>query len=121
MPCTVADADRRRPLRLQALLAAALLACGGPPEAGEFQVGATRAELLAAHGEPAEKQTLHKTGEAIWGPIEGFWAQVPAGGTVETWSYPVQDGSVELYFVDGSQQVQGMGFAPEGAVFEPER
>ena len=42
------------------------------------------------------------------------------GSTVEIWAYRVQGGTVELYFVDGSAGVQGMGFAPVGAVFEAE-
>jgi len=42
------------------------------------------------------------------------------GSSVEIWAYRVQGGSVELYFVDESARVQGVGFAPLGAVFEAE-
>ena len=34
--------------------------------------------------------------------------------------YRVEGGTVELYFVDGSQEVRGTGFASEGALFESE-
>ena len=89
-----------------------------PLEAADFRVGATRAEILEAFGTPRQKQSFHKTGDAIWGPIEEFWPQVPDNGTVEVWAYNAQGGTVELYFIDGSNRVQGIGFAPEGAVFE---
>lgn len=37
---------------------------------------------------------------------------------VEIWAYEVEGGTVELYFIDASERVQGGGFAPHGAVFE---
>ena len=43
------------------------------------------------------------------------------GSSVEVWVYRVEGGSVELYFIDASERVQGTGFAPEGAVFEANR
>jgi hypothetical protein len=94
------------------------LACSGLPNAGEFQVGASRSELLKQHGAPIRQQTLVKRDNAIWGPIEDFWQQVPVGSSVEIWAYPAEGGTVELYFVDGSDHVQGTGLAPQGAVFE---
>jgi hypothetical protein len=54
----------------------------------------------------------------------------PNGSEVEIWYYSTRveqagddgsvaaDGTTEVYFVDGSDTVQGIGFAPEGAVFE---
>lgn len=91
------------------------------PAAAEFRVGATRLEILQAFGPPAQEQLLHKSSNPIWGPIEDFWPQVPIGSKVQIWSYEVQGGRLELYFVDGSSLVQGTGFAPEGAVYEPEK
>lgn len=110
--------------RLGRLFAVFLLAFPGcsrqieQPKASDFHVGATRTEILETYGTPLQEQSVHKTGNAIWGPIEEFWSQVPLGSTVDVWSYAVQGGSVELYFIDGSGRVQGIGFAPEGAVFE---
>ena len=37
---------------------------------------------------------------------------------VTIWSYPVEGGAVELYFVDDSDNVEGIGFFAEGAVYE---
>ena len=87
-----------------------------------------RAAVLAKFGHPDREQTLFKQSNPIWGPIEDFWSEVPNGAKVEIWSYPSQTrlvegsaettpGSTELYFVNDSQTVQGVGFAPEGVVY----
>lgn len=108
----------RRSLAAGLLLVSAL-ACFPAPSPADIRVGATRGEVFATFGPPPRQQSLHKTSEVIWGPIESFWSEVPLGSTVEVWAYPVEGGEVELYFVDGSDRVQGTGFAPDGAVFEP--
>lgn len=77
----------------------------------------SRRQLVAEFGEPPDRQSLVKSSPHIFGPIETFWSSVPAGARVEIWSYPATGGTVELYFVDGSPEVRGTGFAPEGAVF----
>ncbi len=93
------------------------LSCARLPEANEFHVGLTRTQLLDRYGQPAQTQRFHKTGDNIFGPIEEFWPKIPRGSMVEIWAYRVTNGTVELYFIDGAQQVQGTGFAPTGAVF----
>ena len=110
--------DLTKVAALSTVLPILWLACSQPPTSAEFRVGATRAEILEAHGHPEREQVLEKTDEAIWGAIEAFWQSVPAGSSVELWAYPVEGGTVELYFVDDSVLVQGMGFEPEGAVYE---
>lgn len=95
--------------------------CSKPPAAGEFDVGATREALRDAFGEPMDRQEFHKTSAGIAGPIEDFWSRVPLYSTVEVWTYRVEGGTVELYFIDGSERVLGTGFAPQGAVFEAKR
>jgi hypothetical protein len=108
-------------LRSRVLLALTLvlgLACSNMPSPSDFRVGTTREEVLESFGTPSREQSFFKTGESIWGPIEDFWSQVPLNSTVEVWAYRVQGGTVELYFVDDSERVQGIGFVPEGAVFE---
>jgi hypothetical protein len=94
------------------------LHCSQAPDSAEFRLGATRDEVLERFGPPLRKQSFVKTGAGIWGPIEDFWPRVPMGSTVEVWAYAVEGGTVELYFVDSAQRVQGIGFAPTGAVFE---
>ncbi len=69
---------------------------------------------------PGTTRAITKTGDAIWGPIENFWPRVARGSVVEVWAYRVEGGTVELYFVDGSQEVRGTDFATEVALFESE-
>lgn len=111
----------------QVLLGAALvmgLACAESPALPElpnpadFRTGMTRAEVVESFGPPARKQSFLQTGGPIWGAIEDFWSKVPNGAVVEVWAYPSVGGMMELYFVDESEQVMGMGFAPEGVVYE---
>ncbi len=106
-------------------------AARGTPRArehAEFRIGMHRSELLARFGPPDSRQTLLKTSAPIWGPIEDFWPRVPDGARVEIWSYastgstgagsdPAR-GSTELYFVDDSDVVDGIGFALEGVEYE---
>lgn len=77
----------------------------------------SRQQVVAAFGEPHRRESLVKSAQSVWGPIETFWSSVPLGARVEIWSYPVSGGTVELYFVDDSSKVKGMGFAAEGAVY----
>ena len=66
--------------------------------------------------------TFHKKDPVIWGEIETYWATLPNGAIVDVWSYESQNqtgkGRTELYFLDGSTDVSGMGFSPKGAVYE---
>ncbi len=94
-----------------------VLACSNSPRPGDFQVGATRQHVLESFGVPSLRQTYSKQDDAIWGPIEDFWARVPLNSSVEVSSYQVKGGTLELYFVDESERVQGKGFAPEGVVY----
>ena len=109
----------------------ALIACGPrAPNHSEFAIGMSRSEILDKFGEPQQTQTLTKTSEPIWGPIEDYWSQVPMGATVEIWAYESrmitrekggtseQRGQTELYFVNDSNEVRGIGFQLEGAVYE---
>ena len=106
---------------LASLLAWLLVACGAAPGArlDDFELGMSRAAVVERFGEPARRQTLVKTQPQIWGPIESFWDGVAMGARVELWSYPVEGGAAELYFVNGSTEVQGKGFADARAVYEP--
>ncbi len=72
---------------------------------------------------------MRKSSGAVWGPIEDFWSAVPLGGDVEIWFYRSTaalvegdasrtEGMTELYFVNGAPAVSGLGFAPDGVVYE---
>ena len=106
-----------RNLALLILAVSVVLACSNSPRPGDFKVGATRQQVLESFGAPSLRKTYSKQDDAIWGPIEDFWARVPLNSSVEVWSYQVKGGTLELYFVDESERVQGKGFAPEGVVY----
>ena len=116
---------------LASLLTIGLVCCASKNfdrDHADFKIGISRSELLSRFGRPDLEQTLYKGSEAIWGPIESFWQQVPQGAKIEIWSYRSTrstdnssdgiNGSTELYFVNGSSTVNGIGFAVEGAVYE---
>ena len=93
------------------------------PSHTEFQIGASRAEVRREFGTPDRIASLHKRDDSIWGAIESFWDTVPTGSTVEVWSYRSEnpgmgEGQTELYFIDNSKTVDGIGFSPEGVVYE---
>ncbi len=94
------------------------------PVYADFRVGMERLELKRTFGEPLQVTTFRKTGDAIWGAIEDYWPTVPAGSTVEVWSYASRGdsgmGRTELYFLDGATTVSAKGFSPEGVVYEAE-
>ncbi len=106
-----------------------LLACNGTPRHDEFASGMSRSALRERFGEPLRSTRIQKTDDAVWGPIEEFWSRIDVGSRVEIWSYrsthkweegdgPPRPGTTELYFVDGSSTVSGLGFAPDGVVYE---
>ncbi len=102
---------------LFALVASTILACSDLPGPDAFKAGVSREQLLETYGTPSREQTFIKKDEAIWGPIEDFWVRVPLNSSVEVWTYRVKGGSIELYFIDKSAEVQGTGFAPDGVDF----
>ena len=91
--------------------------CTALPEPSSFHAGMTKQNLIAQFGEPIRRQTLVKHVEPIWGPIEDFWSKIEVGTEVELWVYRVKGGSIELYFLNGSDVMQAGAFSPEGAVY----
>ena len=71
----------------------------------------------------ADRVTIRKDNEAIWGAIETFWTDVPLGSSIEIRTYDSADqsmgnGQTELCFIYGSALVGGVGFSPDGVVYE---
>ncbi len=119
----------RIPFSLVFATACSIYGCNELPRHDNFAVGMERATVLERFGQPLRSQDIRKTGESVWGPIEEFWPRVPVGSNVEICSYRTTQewavgsgnrvsGSTELYFVGGSNKVSGLGFAPDGVVFE---
>ena len=119
-------------LRHALLVASVVLMACDPcaPSHDAFTIGMSRSEILSKFGEPQQMQTLTKVNEPIWGPVEDIWSQVETGATIEIWSYDScrtsagngrlseRQGQTELYFVNDSDEVSGIGFYIKGAVYE---
>ena len=114
---------------LFAICAGLLLACEDLPAHESFRIGMSRPTIVDRYGEPERRSELRKQDDRIWGPIEDFWTRVPLGSSVEIWQYRSTaeweansgrrtPGTTEIYFVDDSQVISGLGFAPEGVVYE---
>ena len=106
-----------------------LLGCENLPAHESFEVGMSRARILEQYGEPDRRSRLLKKDDRVWGPIEEFWQHVPTGSSVEIWHYRSTakwvanngqraHGTTEIYFIDQSEVISGLGFAPEGVVYE---
>ena len=108
-----------------------LLSCSDTlPEHSKFLVGMSRDVIIEKFGEPQRILVMTKSSEHVWGPIEDYWDKVPMGAKVEILAYDStinvqsqdnnyrQEGQTELYFVNDSKEVNGIGFYIKGAVYE---
>ena len=100
-----------------AVVFAGAATCGGTYAVDDFELGTQRAVIEERFGSPLKVDTIIKTTEVVFGPIESFWSEVRMGGTVEIWSYPGSNGTVELYFTEGSAVLQGLSFLDDRAVY----
>jgi hypothetical protein len=93
------------------------LACTLLPHPQDFEAGMSRTQVISTFGEPQLREDMIHTGGPIFGPIAAFLPSVPQGSQIEIWFYAARGGIVQLYFVDGSTEVNGTGFAPDGVAF----
>lgn len=71
------------------------LACSGTPDPHGIEKGTSKQRVLESFGDPDRRVEILNDGQAVWGPIESFWPEVPLGSRVEIWSYRVENGFVE--------------------------
>lgn len=100
------------------LLLLAITACTEPlPRPEDFTDLRTRAELEQRFGPPSRHQEMTRQGAFIMGPIEDFWQRLEDGDRLEILAYRVEGGTLEFYFVNGSEEIGGRAFAPAGVVY----
>ena len=96
------------------------------PNHSDFEIGVSRKEITNQFGKPVKITRLAKTTEHIWGAIESYWYEVPIGSEIEIWVYRSKQkgetttgasGETQLYFLNGSNTVTGVGFHGNGAVY----
>ena len=85
-------------------------------EPPQLAVGTSKADVLEALGQPDSRETIVKQQEYIWGPPEAWWHTLEMGDTVEIWSYLFPEGTLQLYFLQGSKTVDYQAFLDNDVV-----
>jgi hypothetical protein len=97
---------------------ASICGCSNGPPSDSVLVGQSKDDVRKILGDPQAIETSIKRNEVIWGPEEEFWDDIPEGSELETWSYELRDGNLNLYFINGSDKLGHKAFAPRGVVYE---
>ena len=87
------------------------------PTTDSILVGTFKGEVIDELGEPDEKTVIFKQSEYIWGPEEEWWHTLVMGDQVEIWIYQGKDGRLQLYFINGSEQVNFKAFVDDDIVY----
>jgi hypothetical protein len=85
-----------------------------PPQAA---VGTSKVDVLESLGQPDEREIIVKQQESIWGPPEEWWHTLQMGDSVEIWSYLFPQGTLQLYFLRGSETVDHKAFIDKDIVY----
>lgn len=96
---------------------------GGCPKSelrpyNKIEMGESKQKILQSVGNPYKIQNRIKSEKYIWGPEEEFWDKIPIGAQLEIWKYNFPEGHLNLYFVNGSEELNYQAFAPKGVVYE---
>ena len=100
-----------------------LVACGSTAapiptvEPSQVAVGTSKVEILEKLGHPDEREIIVKQQESIWGPPEEWWHTLDMGDRVEIWSYLFPQGTLQLYFLRGSETVDHEAFIGKDIVY----
>ena len=80
-------------------------------------VGTAKNRVLKRLGEPDEINTMTKSTEYIWGPIESWWDTLEMGDQIEIWVYHHDRGTYQVYFLNDSDLVGYDAFIEKGVVY----
>jgi hypothetical protein len=86
-------------------------------DAPQVAAGTSKADLLERLGQPDRMEIMVKQQESIWGPPEEWWHTLEMGDRVEIWSYEFSQGTLQLYFLRGSDIVDHKAFIDKGIVY----
>lgn len=86
-------------------------------EPPQVAVGTSKADVLESLGQPDGREIIVKRQESIWGPPEEWWHTLKIGDSVEIWSYLFRQGSLQLYFLRGSETVGYEAFIDKDIVY----
>ena len=106
-----------------AVLALSLAACSltstplPTDELPEVEAGTSKVDVLETLGQPDSMETIVKQQEAIWGPPETWLHTLEMGDSVEIWSYLFPEGTLQLYYLRGSETVDYQAFMDKDVVY----
>ena len=83
----------------------------------KIKAGQSKQTVREKLGPPDMIISSVKSNKYIWGPEEEFWDKIPMGAKMEVWRYTFSDGGLNLYFIDGSEKLDHIAFAPKGVVY----
>ena len=83
----------------------------------KIKKGLSKQTILELLGKPLEIKIIVKSNKFIWGPEENFWDRIPMGIRLEVWKYVFADGRLNLYFLNETDQLEYIAFAPKGVVY----
>jgi len=86
-------------------------------KADRVRLGATKENVIYALGSPSQTNSMTKTSEVVFGPVEAFWHVLHTGDVVEVWSYVEPEGTSQIYYIQGSNTVHYTYFIRKGVVF----
>lgn len=86
-------------------------------KADYVRLGTTKEHVISTLGSPNRTNSMTKTSEVVFGPVEAFWHVLQTGDVVEIWSYVEPTGMSQIYFIRGSNTVHYTYFIHKGVVF----
>jgi len=65
-----------------------------------------KSAIIQLIGNTTAKRFITKTNNQIQGPEEEFWYDLDYGTKLEVWTYKSENGSLNLYFIDGESDLK---------------
>ena len=97
--------------------AAMITACRIISYTSRIEVGTSQSRVTKLLGDPDEINLIEKQTEIIWGPEESWWETLDKGDQIEIWIYHYPEGTYQIYFLNGSDQVEFEAFLEKGVVY----
>ena len=82
-----------------------------------IRIGMTKEQVVSELGQPPAKQQFVKTGQPVWGVIEGWLSDLQNGDKIEIWNYTRSKGTFSVYFLNNSDKVWHTSFVGKSIRF----
>ncbi len=88
------------------IFALSILSCTKQNPYDKITVGMSKSEIIQFIGNTSAKRYITKTNNQIQGPEKEFWYELAYGTKLEVWTYKSENGSLNLYFIDGESELK---------------